>query len=202
MTTPTEFHLDVLREMVNTGVGRAAASLNQMLESHIELDVPSIAMVNPQTLLEGPNGLGPSALSCVKLGFHGSFQGTAALVFPPQSAAKLVAALTGEDIDGPSLNAVMAGTLNEVGNILINGVIGTMANLLARPFDYSLPNYLEGHLRELLGLEENWQDVRILVVRTRFQVRERQIEGNIFIIFDLVSFDALLNAIDKFDTDG
>ena len=63
-----------------------------------------------------------------------------------------MAALTGEVPAAPSLNAVMAGTLNEIGNIVINGVIGTIGNILAKPFDFSVPNYVEGKLQELLQL--------------------------------------------------
>lgn len=39
MPNPPHFQLDALREMVNTGLGRAASSLNMMLYSPIELPV-------------------------------------------------------------------------------------------------------------------------------------------------------------------
>lgn len=193
----SDFQLDALKEIVNTGVGRAAASLNEMLESHIELEVPSITLFQIGDLDGDLHSFTDAVISCVQLDFHGSVAGTAALVFPPQSAAKLVAALTGEDPGGPSLNAVMAGTLNEVGNILINGVIGTIGNILEKPFDFSLPNYVEGTLEELLSLGTQTVDPTVLLIRTRFQVQERQIEGNIFLIFELGSFDALFLAIEN-----
>lgn len=195
---PSDFQLDALKEIVNTGVGRAAASLNDLLESHIELEVPSVTLFQLEDLDRDLHGFTGVDISCVQLDFHGSFAGTAALVFPPQSAAKLVAALTGEDPGGPSLNAVMAGTLNEVGNILINGVIGTIGNILAKPFDFSLPNYVEGKLEELLCLGKKTVDPTVLLIRTSFRVQELQIEGNIFLIFELGSFDALFAAIGNF----
>jgi chemotaxis protein CheC len=196
MTDPTDMQLDVLKELVNLGVGKAAAALNEMLESHIELEVPSITLFQYEKLEEEPEGFGEAEVSCVQLNFRGSFDGAAALVFPPSSAAKLVAALTGEDPETPSLNAVMAGTLNEVGNILINAVIGTIGNVLEKPFDFSLPNYVEGRLEELLNPGEQGAGLTVLLIRTRFWVQDRQVEGNIFLIFEIGFFDALMTLIE------
>lgn len=195
-TFPTPYQLDVFKEIVNTGVGKAAASLNQMLDSHIELDVPSIVIFQLDEPGEELGAFLDTDLSCVQLQFSGSFGGTAALVFPPQSAVKLVATLTGEDPQAPYLNAVMAGTLNEVGNIVINGVIGTIGNILHKPFDFSIPNYLEGRLQELLNLHQPSPGLTVLLIRTRFQIQDRQIEGNIFLIFELGSFDAFFGALE------
>ncbi len=195
MRMPTEYHLDALKEIVNTGVGRAAASLNVMLDAHIELEVPSLT-VFPGEALEW-DGIWGAELACVQLGFHGQFTGSAILVFPPESAVKLVSLLTGEEPETPSLNAVMAGTLNEVGNIVINSVIGTIGNMLMRPFEFSLPNYMEGRLPDLLH-PKNPSTLAILLVRTHFQVHDRHVEGSIFLLFELGSFDALLTAIDMY----
>jgi chemotaxis protein CheC len=197
MTTPTDYQLDVLKELVNVGVGKAAASLNEMLESHIELEVPSITLFQFENLEAGPDGFGDGEVSCVQLNFRGAFNGSAALVFPPLSAVKLVAALTGEDPRAPSLNAVMAGTLNEVGNILINAVIGTIGNMLAKPFDFSLPDYFEGRLEDLLNPGAQTAGLTVLLIRTCFWVQDRQVEGNIFLIFEIGFFDALMTIIEE-----
>jgi chemotaxis protein CheC len=193
----TDFHLDALKELVNTGMGKAASALNELLDSFIVLQVPAISLVNPKTLQEGLGELSDTRLSCVQLGFSGAFSGVAALVFPPQSAIALVSALTCEDPGTPHLNAVMAGTLNEVGNIVINGVIGTLGNILTRPFDFSLPNYLEGRLSDLLKGTCNIDQSVVLLIRTHFKVQDLEIEGNIFLIFELKSFDCLLSAIEN-----
>lgn len=196
MTEPTPLQLDALKEIVNTGVGKAAASLNELVEAHIILEVPQISLFRPEAPDCDSTGWATATLSCVQLGFHGVFNGTAALVFPPVCAAKLVAALTGENLETPSLDAVMAGTLNEVGNIIINSVIGTIGNILGKSFDYSLPNYLEGQLGELLRPNDLLVPVTVLLVQTRFCIQELEVEGNIFLIFELGSFDVLLASID------
>jgi chemotaxis protein CheC len=194
---PNDFQLDALKEIVNTGVGKAAASLNAMLDSPIDLEVPAITLFALEDLNGDLQGLSGDDIACVQLNFRGSLTGSAALVFPSQSAINLVAILTGVDITGTGLNAVLAGTLNEIGNIVINGVIGTIGNIIAKPFDFSVPNYLEGNLTELLRLEGDSAGMTILLIRTRFRVQERQVEGNIFIVFELGSIEALFQAIDN-----
>lgn len=193
MMTPLQ--LDALKEIVNIGVGRAAASLNDMLDSPIVLEVPEVRVIDYEELNKVA-GAAAESFSCVQLGFKSSFSGTAALVFPQASAVKLVAALTAEEPDNSGLDGVMAGTLNEVGNIVINCVIGTIGNILERPFDFSLPNYFHGTLKDLLHIDSTTDLQSILLVKTHFIVQQKHIEGNIFLVFETASFDALLAAID------
>lgn len=192
----TEYHLDALTEIVNTGIGRAAASLNSLLDSHIELEVPSIRLfASDEAELVG-NDINATKLACVKLSFDGFFAGSAILVFPPESAVKLVSSLTGEPPGTANLNAVMAGTLNEVGNIVINCVIGTIGNMLNESFVFSFPNYLEGRLDELLIPHKPAPLETILLIVTRFKVADSQLEGSIFLIFEVGTFDTLIHSID------
>jgi chemotaxis protein CheC len=192
--TEREFYLDALQEIVNTGFGRAAASLNTMLSYPIELQVPTISVLQLENVSDIPEDLGGDLLACVQLDFHGALNGTAALVFPPQSAAKLVSALLGEDNNNSGMTPVMAETLSEVGNIVINAVIGTIGNLIAAPFDYSLPNYREGGLMELLQ-PRGAGGAFILLMRTHFRVYDLQVAGNIFLVFEVNSFETLLSLI-------
>ena len=79
----TEYHLDALKEIVNTGIGRAAASLNSLLVSHIELDVPSIRLFASDETDLVRNDINATDLACVKLSFHGFFSGSACSIRPP-----------------------------------------------------------------------------------------------------------------------
>ncbi|PLX74453.1 MAG: chemotaxis protein CheC [Desulfuromonas sp.] len=196
MSLLTEQQFDTLKEVVNIGVGRAASSLNEMLDAHIELQVPSIYFFRLGETEKIPDHLKTQSLACVQMGFQGTFSGTAALVFPPDSAAKLVTALTGESAGAPGMNAVMAGTLNEVGNILLNGVMGTIGNILSKPFDYSFPNYLEGALTELLNAPGDGDSTGVLMVQTNFRVEELEIEGNVFLLFETKTFTTLIQELD------
>jgi len=47
MTFLDEIQTDALKELINIGVGNGAEVLNQMFDSHIELNVPDIHILKP-----------------------------------------------------------------------------------------------------------------------------------------------------------
>lgn len=189
--------IDALKELINIGVGKAAAVLSEMIECHITLQVPFIKILTRDTLQQEIESLGLDRISAVKQGFKGSFTGTAALVFPPDSASKLVNVLTNEGPGTPDLDSVMAGTLSEVGNIVINGVMGSIANVLKQHINYSLPTYMEDVIGNLLDTHEVHHYTAFILATTQFIVEQLHIQGNIILIFETGSFDALIAAIDQ-----
>jgi len=132
-------------------------------------------------------------MTAVKIGFQGPFTGTAALVISHENAVKLVSVLTGAAASGPS----GAETLREVGNIVINGVMGSLGNILRQHLTYSLPSCAENTIKEVFFTEKIGNDTVFLLVRTRFRVETVEIEGNIILLFTVGAFDTLLTAIDE-----
>lgn len=199
---PSAKHLDAISELMNIGVGRSAGMLNQMIGSSIELIVPSVQVLKISELAVELGQSRNGTYSFVRLPFQGSIHGTAALVFPPDSAAQLVAVLTGEEPGTPDLDTVRAGTLSEVGNIVINGVMGSVGNILQLPLTYELPSYFEGRPEHLLQHQLSATDPEMLLAHARFSIRDLEIQGTILLIFEVRSFDALLTAVDRFEARG
>ncbi len=195
----TPRHLDALSELMNIGVGRAAGMLNEMLGAPIELVVPTVKVLMISELATELTQTADDTYAFVRLPFQGPIQGTAALVFPPDSAALLVAALTGEEPGTPDLDSVRAGTLSEVGNIVINGVMGSFGNLLRLSLTYELPTYFEGLPEHLMERQLVEPDPTMILAHTSFAVRDLEIQGTILLVFEVRSFDSLLEAVDRID---
>ena len=196
----TDTQIDTLQELVNVGVGRAAGMLNQMVNSHIELQVPFTKIISLLAVKEElERQLNGDRLSAVQLEFIGSFSGIAQLVFPTDSAAALVSTLTGERIGTFDLDSVKIGTLSEVGNIVINGVMGSISNVLKEHLDYSLPVYVEDTVEHLLTADGVESNVTVLLARARFNIEHLQITGDIILIFKVGSFDVLLGSLNLND---
>lgn len=193
--TPQE--TDALKELINIGIGKAAGVLSDMLQCHISLQVPFIKILTRTELKNEMEGLGSDRVSAVKLGFRGSFTGTAALVFPPDSASKLVSVLISEEPLAPDLDSVRVGTLSEIGNIVINGVMGSISNMLKQHINYSLPTYIEDKVENLLITKDSPEEVTVLLAHTHFRIEKFFIEGDIILIFEAGSFTALISAIDQ-----
>lgn len=193
--------LDSLREIINIGVGRGADVLNTMLNSHISLQVPFVKVLSKEELEEEMKGHEKNQLSVVRLGFKGNTSGSSELIFTSESASKLITAFTGEESESFDLDSIRAGTLTEIGNIVLNAVVGSISNMLNLHLKYSVPNYMEGNTKNLFPKDIDSDSV-ILLAKTRFKIEEFKIEGDIALFFELGGFDLLLNSIDKFENSG
>ena len=194
---PTDAQLDALGEIINVGIGRAAAILNDMLSARVYLEVPEVRLWPLTELMEQIRATGDDQLAVVSLDFRGPFTGTAHLVFPTESAIKLATILAGDEPEGQEMDSLVIGTITEVGNILINGVMGSIGNMLDLRFLYSIPSYEENTLDRILQTSSAEHDITILLVRTRFTIKSLSIDGDMLLIYNLGSFSELLAAIDR-----
>ncbi len=192
----TPYHLDALKEFINIGVGRAAASLSEMVRQRVNLDVPSARILTALQFKAEMDDFGSSKTSSIKIGFDGPFYGSAALVFSSESASRLVRALADQPA-GLSTAEAEEETLKEIGNIVINGVLGSIANMLKQRFSYTLPAFAAVSVKDLFLSERIGNDTVFLLVRTRFRVREVEVEGNIILLFTVGAFDMLLSVLDE-----
>ena len=194
----TADQLDALIELINIGAGQAAAMLNEMIQYPIRLQVPWVALLSKDNLEEElRKRLGEEKLSTVQLEFSQSLVGHAQLVFPKESAVNLVSVLTGEEPESPDLDLFKIGTLTEVGNIVLNGVMGSISNMLKKKMSYSVPTYMEDKFIYLLPIQEERSKTAVLLGETRFTVEELQLQGDIILFFSLGSFDVLMNSLDN-----
>lgn len=189
-------HLDALRELMNIGVGRAASELNELLQSPIALKIPKVAAFPATELREHLGDGAETQISAVQLPFEGSLAGRAVLGFPTDSATKLVELLTGSELDHAELDSLRAGVLTEVGNIVLNGVMGTFSNVLDANLDYHMPDYFEDSAHRVLGGERDATAYTVLLANTHFTVEALAIHGSIDVVFRVEAFDQLLKAID------
>jgi chemotaxis protein CheC len=185
--------LAALSEILNIGVGSAAELLCEMLRSRVLLQVPEVRLLRLPELHRDFPELSASRLAAVEMAFRGPLSGTSALLFPPHSAAELVNVLTPDGDPSDDLDAIRAATLTEVGNIVLNGVMGAMANTLSTRFSYTLPTFAERTIGDLWGAEV---DQTVLLARTRFRVERTEIEGDILVLLEVGCLDEMLRAID------
>ena len=186
---------EIFQELVNIGIGRAGSTLNQLLSSHVDLNVPKISIFSLQEYIDY-NGKSEDIISAVEMGFQGPFKGAANLFFSQKSAAQLISALVGDELDNYEMDELKSGTLSEVGNILLNSVMGSISNIINNHFDYSVAEYMEGTLENLL--ERSFYDTKVIIVaETNFTVSDLEINGQIVIMMALESFEILEKAINS-----
>jgi chemotaxis protein CheC len=192
---PTPYHIDALREMANMGVGQAASLLHDMLGYDIKLQVPKLSIIRDISTNLNPEEILSKELSMIEVNFDGDISGTAMLAFPPQGASKLIKVLTGDEPPEIHLNSLVADTLTELGNVVLNSVMGLISNMFEQNWKYSVPAYKLGTVNNLLKEIENIDKITILLIQTNFIVDELEVNGDIYIVFGLGSLNKLLSMI-------
>lgn len=192
----SEDELDALSELVNIGVSRAAASLRIMIGREILLSVPSVQVVTRTQAAQIIGERDPEMLVAVHQAFDGDVCGRALLIFPQAKSLELVRAVTGGNLPLEDIIDLEQEALAETGNIILNGCLATIANLLRRSLTISLPEIIRGSgtdLFELAGVSV--QESVALFLYIDFAVRDRDIRGYIAMLMDLPALAALKNLI-------
>ena len=197
----TELQQDAFTELVNIGVSRAAASLRQMIGTQVLLSVPSVEIVPRQAAARLIGEREATPLVVVHQDFAGAFAGRALLIFPQENGRELVRAVAGEDLSPEEVAALEDEALAETGNIILNGCLATMANMLQRTLTMSLPGIARGDGPQIFGTvagKDPGADALVLFLYIDFSVSERDIRGYLAMLMDLPSMENLRLLVDEF----
>lgn len=195
----TELQLDTLREIINVGVGYAAGSLNELVGTPISLRVPEVEVLPLSEARPRVTAFGWDRVASVQLTFSGPINGNVALVFPYENAVKLVSLLTGDEGSNSDVDGIRAATLEETGNIILNGVVGSISNMLQGRISFSIPYYSEqGGLPARFANLGVSSSVQVILARARFGVAQHEIEGEIFLFFEMGALQSMVAALDRF----
>ncbi|MBC6474735.1 MAG: hypothetical protein GDA48_19615 [Hormoscilla sp. GM102CHS1] len=80
---------------------------------------------------------------------------------------------------------------------MINGVMGSIGNMLDKPLTYVRTTYIEEEVEHLMPVKQSDANTTVLLAQARFDIEELQVQGDIVLFFDVGSFDALLVAIEQ-----
>jgi chemotaxis protein CheC len=194
----TELELDALTEVVNIGVSRAATSLRDMVGEQVLLSVPSVAITSPARAAELLGERESSLLVAVRQGFQGEFSGSALLIFPEKNSLELVRAIAGNHLSLEDILELEQEALAEIGNVILNGCMATIANLLNRRLVISLPEILSGSAGELFQKSPSLLQDVVLFIHIDFSLRGRELSGYLAMVMDVPSLEALKLLVDEF----
>lgn len=187
-----EVELDIFNEIINIGVGRSANSLSHLLNSYVSIEAPTIRMWSYDELVKAmDNG---ETKSLIRLNFSGPMFGSASLVFDKSSAINLVNEVSDDDED--SLDAIKTGTLTEIGNIILNGIMGILGNVIEQRIIYEVPIFEESiTVDRFLDNKLDWEN--ILVTTVSFRVNEHEIHGEIYLFFTNKTIETLRDTLNN-----
>ena len=194
----SELQHDALVEIFNIGVGHAAKSMSEIVNEEVTMSVPSISFLNRAEAAE-MLGIKESARVCgVSQHYEGAFQTEAILMFPEDKSLDIVRLMVGESVPLKELTEMEQEALSEIGNIILNSCVGTLANIFAHELSGSLPEYHVGTSEEILTATGGQGDTVVLMLHIDFILEKHQIHGYVAFILDLTALQDLQDQVDRY----
>jgi chemotaxis protein CheC len=161
--------------------------------------VPSVEVVSQKTagaLVAEREG---NDLVAVEQEFAGAFSGRAMLIFPQAKSLELIRAIVGPEVAAADAKDIEEEALAETGNVILNGCLATMANILHQSLTVSLPQVRRGTGARLFQLDETSTDSGlVLFLYINFSILDLDIRGYIAMLMDLPSLESLKVLLGEF----
>ena len=192
-----ELALDALTELFNLGVGQAASAFSQIAGDTVQLTVPRVRIMTHGELSEYLGEGGSTAVSAVRQRYSGAINSEAVLMFPAERGLQLVQMMVGGELPLDQLAEMEQEALSEIGNILLNSVMASVADALQIQLDGSLPTVELSHVDSVLHSQHEAGGA-VLMIDIQFEVAAREVKGLLAFLLDVASQDALEQLIARF----
>ena len=196
----TAAQTDALTELVNISFARTAASLSELTGHPVLLKVPSCVMHPIAQLDSQLADFMQGEVATVQQTFTGAISGSGILLLNYESAVELAElVMPGEGWHKRRLDSAACEVLMEIGNILLNGCIGMMGNLLQIQLSFSVPQLQIRALDTLLYsfvIGENELSYA-LGMSTTFSLRDSLVTGYLMLVLDVASIECLVQAVES-----
>ena len=196
----SELENDALIEIFNIGVGQAAASMSAIVNEAVHMSVPSISFINRAEAARLLDGKDPEAerICGVSQHYEGAFSTEAILMFPEDKSLEIVRLMVGEAVPLKELTEMEQEAMCEIGNIILNSCVGTLANIFQRELEGSLPQYHVGTSDEILIASGSQPDTVVLMLHIDFVLEKHQIHGYVAFVLDISALHDLKEQINLY----
>lgn len=194
----SELQIDILTEAFNLGMGSAAASLSEIVKAEISLSVPNLSFVDRKTAAKQLFDNAQSEMSGVSEEFTGPFCGKALLLFPEKQSLALVRLMLQDTVPLESLTEFEEEALNEIGNIILNAGLSSLADMFSRRIETEIPTYTHGSTEDIIASESPGNELHdvVLFLQVDFSIKESDINGFVVYLLDVDSMKDFTALID------
>lgn len=199
-----DFKYDMLTEMFNIGVGKAAGLLSEIIDRTILLNIPRIKISNQKEqelksvdylpkVLDG-------TLMVSSISFKEQLTGKANLIFPAKEMRTFINLCLNQADDTASndmnFTDVDFDVIKEIGNIILNCIIGEIGNHLDMQLDYTLP---EVQVFDRIDFDKDVKSDEyksVIILYITFVIDGTEIGGAVLVDLTLNSLNELMKNLD------
>ncbi len=192
-----DFHLDVLKELSNIGMGNAATSLSQMIGQKVDIRVPRVSVL-PFNEIYTVLGEREALVGGIFFEIEGDLNGEILFLFPTKSIKLLLRLFTGMEEDFPPISEMAQSMLQEVGNILCGSFLNALSEFTSFKIYPTTPAFgmdmAESLLSSILVAIGEIEDYA-LIIETEFIIGEEDFNAFFFFLPTPGSLSKILKAV-------
>lgn len=191
--------LDALTEVFNVGAGQAAANLSEIVGDEVRLSVPRIQFTQRTEVSADTLALSDVRVGSVRQRFSGPFSLDASLLFKEEGALEIVQEMIGSQVSVHDLVDFEQEAMCELGNIILNGCMSAIADVLQVELSSTLPEYtVDASDVVVKHLLSDLNQPVILVLYIDLTIEKRQTHGYLVFLLSSSSLAELVAALDRF----
>ena len=197
----TDLERDIIREILNIGLARAADSFAIVAKDRVLLEVPNIDLLMSEDILQRVREY-QSRHVAIQSDIRGDFNGTTLMFFSGQHVQRLsrvcLRMQTDESLD---VNELQESLLLEISNIITGALVTQLANILKANIYGAPPTAPQGDIADTLHslIPEQQLQPLIFTVITQFSDKDNMVELPLMLFFDRATFIKILDIIRSYD---
>lgn len=198
-----ELTYDILKELFNISVGKAADMLSEIINKKIVLSVPNVGIFDIKKSEVELGKCLPAVLDGTlmvsSIAFEKTLTGKANLIFPVNKMRTFINLCLNDEENNFEMDFtdVDFDIIKEIGNIILNCIIGEVGNYLEMNLTYTLPEVKVFDRIDFNKDLENNKYSYILLLYITFMIDNTEIEGAIIIDLTLNSLNELIKKIES-----
>jgi chemotaxis protein CheC len=197
----TDLERDIIREILNIGLARAADSFAVIAQERVLLEVPNIDLLMSDDILRKVREY-QSRHVPIQSDIRGDFNGTTLMFFSGQHVQRLSrVCLRMQTPESLEVNELQESLLLEISNIITGALVTQLANILKANIYGAPPTAPRGDIAtnmQNLMPEQQLQPL-IFSVITQFSDRDNTVELPLMLFFDRITFVKILEIIRSYD---
>jgi chemotaxis protein CheC len=199
----SDLEKDIIKEILNIGLARAADSFASISKDRVLLKVPSMELITAKQVMNTLKKF-EKTHELIQSDIKGDFNGTTLMVFSAKHIDKLTqVCLKAESRYKFALDEMQESLLLEISNIITGAFVTQMANILkadiyGSPPIHPIKGTLEASLKHIFSANSLIQPI-IFTVVTHFTNFEEMVELPLFLFFDTATFHKILEIIRSYN---
>ncbi|MDQ2771155.1 MAG: chemotaxis protein CheC [Bacteroidota bacterium] len=197
----TELERDIIREILNIGLARAADSFAVIAKERVLLEVPSIDLLMSEDIMAKVRDYQARNVT-IQSDIRGDFNGTTLMFFSGQHVQRLSrVCLRYDSSETLQVNELQESLLLEISNIITGALVTQLANILKANIYGAPPTAPHGDIAESMQnlVPEQQLQPLIFSVITQFSDRDNMVELPLMLFFDRETFEKILEIIRSYD---